>query len=117
MVAYERALHANQNSVPAMNAISLILRSREEFPKAVEYLQAILKIDERNGEVWGSLGTFCPTMPRKKTLALTISHKRPFLSDDGRSAASLCRLPECACELAQPQGMSISPIYIAEYAH
>lgn len=56
MHAYERALHANQNSVPAMNAISLILRTREDFHKAVDFLQAILKIDAQNGEVWGSLG-------------------------------------------------------------
>ncbi len=39
-----------------MNAISLILRTREEFAKAVDYLQAILKLDQNNGEVWGSLG-------------------------------------------------------------
>lgn len=41
-----------------MNAISLILRTREQFNKAVEYLQAILKIDAYNGEAWGSLGSF-----------------------------------------------------------
>lgn len=58
MNAYEHALRANPNSIPAMNAISLILRTREEFHKAVEFLQAILKIDERNGEVWGSLGVY-----------------------------------------------------------
>lgn len=56
MIAYEHALSANPNSIPAMNAISLILRTREDFHKAVEYLQAILKIDANNGEVWGSLG-------------------------------------------------------------
>ena len=56
--AYERALHANPQSVPAMTAISLILRTREEFHKAVEYLQAIIKIDNTNGDVWGSLGTY-----------------------------------------------------------
>ncbi|KAI1804533.1 TPR-like protein [Daldinia bambusicola] len=56
MLAYEHALNANPNSIPAMNAISLILRTREDFHKAVEYLQAILKIDANNGEVWGSLG-------------------------------------------------------------
>lgn len=56
MIAYERALAANPNSIPAMNAISLILRTREDFHKAIEYLQAILKIDANNGEVWGSLG-------------------------------------------------------------
>ena len=58
MSAYERALHANPNSVPAMTAISLILRTREDFHKAVEYLQAILKIDNTNGDVWGSLGMY-----------------------------------------------------------
>ncbi len=56
MVAYEHALHANPQSIPAMNAISLILRTREDFPKAIDYLQTILKLDPNNGEVWGSLG-------------------------------------------------------------
>lgn len=58
MAAYERALHANPQSIPAMTAISLILRTREEFHKAVDYLNAILKIDSTNGDVWGSLGMF-----------------------------------------------------------
>jgi general transcriptional corepressor CYC8 len=56
--AYERALHHNQYSVPAMNQISCILRTKENFPRAVEYLQAILKLEPSNGEVWGSLGQF-----------------------------------------------------------
>ena len=56
MAAYEHALRANPNSIQAMNSISLILRTREEFGKAVDYLQAILKIDATNGEAWGSLG-------------------------------------------------------------
>ena len=54
--AYEQALRHNTWSVPAMNAISSILRTREQFPKAIEYLQNILKLDPNNGEVWGSLG-------------------------------------------------------------
>jgi tetratricopeptide (TPR) repeat protein len=54
--AYEQALRHNWRSVQAMNAISIILRAKEHFPKAVEYLQSILKIDGTNGEVWGSLG-------------------------------------------------------------
>ena len=54
--AYEQALRHNHNSVQAMNAISSILRTKENFPRAVEYLQAILKIDQSNGEVWSSLG-------------------------------------------------------------
>ncbi|MCJ1433138.1 glucose repression mediator protein [Xylographa pallens] len=56
IVAYEQALRHNQFSIPAMNAISCILRTKENFPKAVEYLQAIVKLDANNGEVWGSLG-------------------------------------------------------------
>ena len=55
--AYEQALRHNQWSVTAMLAISSILRTREQFPKAVEYLQSILKLDPNNGDVWGSLGT------------------------------------------------------------
>ena len=54
--AYESALRANPTSVPAMSAIALILRNREEYPKAVGYLQDILKLEPNNGETWGSLG-------------------------------------------------------------
>ena len=54
--AYNCALRANPNSVAAMNAISLILRTREDFQKAVDYLQDILKLEPSNGEAWGSLG-------------------------------------------------------------
>ncbi|KAF3177235.1 hypothetical protein TWF751_002750 [Orbilia oligospora] len=56
MDAYESAIRQNSYSIPAMESISHILRTREQFPKAVEYLQAILNIDANNGEVWGSLG-------------------------------------------------------------
>lgn len=56
MNAYEQALRHNQWSIPAMNAISCILRTKEQFPKAVEYLQNILKLDPHSGETWGSLG-------------------------------------------------------------
>ena len=61
--AYERALQHNQYSIQAMNQISCILRTKEQFPRAVEYLQAILKLDQNNGEVWGSLGAFLPHCP------------------------------------------------------
>lgn len=56
ITAYEHALRANPRSIPAMNAISCILRTQEQFHKAVEYLQSILKLEVNNGEVWGSLG-------------------------------------------------------------
>jgi glucose repression mediator protein len=54
--AYEHAIQHNSWSVPAMQAISCILRSRDQFAHAIEYLRTILKIDANNGEVWGSLG-------------------------------------------------------------
>lgn len=54
--AYEQAMRHNSQSISAMNAISCILRTKENFPRAVEYLQGILRLDNNNGEVWGSLG-------------------------------------------------------------
>lgn len=60
MGAYEHALRHNPQSIRAMNAISLVLRTREEFPKAAEFLHQIIKIDVTNGEAWGSLGEFRP---------------------------------------------------------
>ncbi|TAQ84093.1 hypothetical protein B7494_g7586 [Chlorociboria aeruginascens] len=54
--AYEHALRANPRSVPAMNSISSIFRTQEQFHKAVDYLQSILKLEGNNGDVWGSLG-------------------------------------------------------------
>lgn len=56
LFAYEQALRHNFQSIQALNAISCILRTKENFPRAVEYLQTILKLDQANGEVWGSLG-------------------------------------------------------------
>lgn len=56
MSSYEHALRANPRSIPAMNAISCILRTQEQFHKAVEFLQQILQLDGNNGDVWGSLG-------------------------------------------------------------
>jgi general transcriptional corepressor CYC8 len=54
--AYERAMTFNRWSVPAMLAISCILRSKDQFTAAVEYLRQIIKIEPTNGEVWSSLG-------------------------------------------------------------
>jgi tetratricopeptide (TPR) repeat protein len=54
--SYEQALRHNPTSIRALNAISLVLRTKEEFNKASEYLHQILKLDPHNGEAWGSLG-------------------------------------------------------------
>ncbi|OBT49924.1 hypothetical protein VE04_08801 [Pseudogymnoascus sp. 24MN13] len=48
IVAYEHALRANPHSIAATTA--------EQFPKAVDFIQNILKLDPSNGEIWGSLG-------------------------------------------------------------
>ena len=80
-LAYEHALRANSRSIPAMNAISCILRTQEHFHKAVEYLQNILKLDGNNGDVWGSLGKLSP-VHGGFVYSLT-PHHRPLLSDDG----------------------------------
>lgn len=61
MNAYEQALRHNQSSIPAMNAIACILRTKEQFPKAIEFLHHILRLDAGNGETWGSLGVSSST--------------------------------------------------------
>lgn len=58
IAAYDHALKANPNSTGAMSGISNILRNREEFPKAAEYLQHVLKLEPNNGDAWGQLGMF-----------------------------------------------------------
>jgi cytochrome c-type biogenesis protein CcmH/NrfG len=39
-----------------MIAISTILKHQEQYHKAIDYIQTVLKHDPNNGEVWGSLG-------------------------------------------------------------
>ena len=87
--AYEQALRHNQYSIQAMNAISCILRTKENFPRAVEYLQAILKLDGTNGEVWGSLGEFIRRPGSECVVMILMLGQRALLLDDGRSPASI----------------------------
>ncbi|CAG8438268.1 3697_t:CDS:10 [Scutellospora calospora] len=56
MNAYESALRHNSYSITALSNIAALCRGREQFPKAVEYFQRILNIDQANGEIWGALG-------------------------------------------------------------
>lgn len=56
MLAYERALAANPNSIPAMNAIGMLLKGREAFDKALDFFRTIVQLDQNNGEAWGNLG-------------------------------------------------------------
>jgi glucose repression mediator protein len=56
LVAYENALRHNPMSVSALTQVAGIARSKEEFPKAIDYYQRTLNISPENGDVWGSLG-------------------------------------------------------------
>eukprot|EP00300_Choanocystis_sp_HF-7_P001868 c11480_g1_i3.p1 GENE.c11480_g1_i3~~c11480_g1_i3.p1 ORF type:complete len:466 (+),score=86.96 c11480_g1_i3:188-1399(+) len=40
----------------ALIQLASICRKKEQFPMAIEYLQRILSLDNKNGEVWGALG-------------------------------------------------------------
>jgi glucose repression mediator protein len=83
MIAYEKALSHNQNSIPALNAIGMLLKGREAFEKALNYFRAITQLDANNGEAWGNLGTLCPVLlaPMRK---LTMT-SRTLLPHDRRS--------------------------------
>lgn len=67
---YEHALKYNTWSVPAMQGIACIMRIKDMFPQAVDYLRAIIKIEPNHGEVWGSLGAFS-SRPRHVRIAET----------------------------------------------
>jgi general transcriptional corepressor CYC8 len=56
LFAYEQALRHCDWSTQTLNAISCILRTKEEYPKAMDYLKKILGGEPGNGEAWGNLG-------------------------------------------------------------
>jgi glucose repression mediator protein len=63
LVAYENALRHNPMSVSALTQVAGIARSKEEFPKAIDYYQRTLNISPENGDVWGSLGELIGPVP------------------------------------------------------
>ncbi|RDB29062.1 General transcriptional corepressor ssn6 [Hypsizygus marmoreus] len=56
LTAYENALRHNQNSLSGLTQVAGIARIKENYPKAVDYFQRVLAIQEDNGEVWSALG-------------------------------------------------------------
>lgn len=54
--AYEQVLRHDPWSIAAMNGIADILRDRDQYQLAIDYLRTILKVDQGNGEVWSHLG-------------------------------------------------------------
>ncbi|KAF8872416.1 hypothetical protein CPB85DRAFT_1350123 [Mucidula mucida] len=54
--AYENALRHNPTSLSGLTQVAGIARIKENYPKAVEFFQRVLTLQEENGEVWSALG-------------------------------------------------------------
>ncbi|KAF8887712.1 hypothetical protein BD779DRAFT_1672540 [Infundibulicybe gibba] len=54
--AYENALRHNPMSLAGLTQVAGIARIKENYPKAVDYFQRVLSLQEENGEVWSALG-------------------------------------------------------------
>ncbi|KAI6022585.1 TPR-like protein [Pisolithus marmoratus] len=54
--AYENALRHNPLSLSGLTQVAGIARIKENYPKAIEYFQRVLQLQEDNGEVWSALG-------------------------------------------------------------
>lgn len=54
--SYEQALRHDTWSVPALTGIADILRDRDQFQLAIDYLRTALKVEQGNGEIWSHLG-------------------------------------------------------------
>jgi glucose repression mediator protein len=53
---YENALRHNPYNIRTLNQVATVCKNREQYPKAVEYLQRILNIESTHGEAWSALG-------------------------------------------------------------
>ncbi|EKM60453.1 uncharacterized protein PHACADRAFT_55115, partial [Phanerochaete carnosa HHB-10118-sp] len=54
--AYENALRHNPMSLSGLTQVAGIARIKENYPKAVEYFQRVINMQQDNGEVWSALG-------------------------------------------------------------
>ncbi|KAK7468464.1 glucose repression mediator protein, variant 2 [Stygiomarasmius scandens] len=54
--AYENALRHNPVSLSGLTQVAGIARIKENYPKAIEFFQRVLNLQEENGEVWSALG-------------------------------------------------------------
>ncbi|KAJ8520371.1 hypothetical protein ONZ45_g2815 [Pleurotus djamor] len=54
--AYENALRHNPVSLAGLTQVAGIARIKENYPKAIDYFQRVLQLQEDNGEVWSALG-------------------------------------------------------------
>lgn len=58
VASYDSSLRHNNYYIPTLTAIANLYRSREMFPKAIEYYLKIIELNPTSGETWGSLGKF-----------------------------------------------------------
>lgn len=54
--AYEAALRHNPHSNETLTLVAAVCRAAEQYQKAADYFQRLLKIHDQNGEIWGALG-------------------------------------------------------------
>ncbi|KAJ7226106.1 TPR-like protein [Mycena pura] len=54
--AYESALRHNPMSMAGLTQVAGIARIKENYPKAIDFFQRVLGLQEDNGEVWSALG-------------------------------------------------------------
>ncbi|KIM32975.1 hypothetical protein M408DRAFT_14548 [Serendipita vermifera MAFF 305830] len=54
--AYERVLVMNPTSWRALTQAAHVCRCREDYPRAVDYFNRAIQIDDKNGDIWSSLG-------------------------------------------------------------
>ncbi|CCM06303.1 uncharacterized protein FIBRA_08554 [Fibroporia radiculosa] len=54
--AYENALRHNPLSLAGLTQVAGIARIKENYPKAVDYFQRVISMQQENGEVWSALG-------------------------------------------------------------
>lgn len=54
--AYESVLRHNPNSMNGLSQVASIARIKENYPKAIDYFQRVVAVEDHNGEVWSALG-------------------------------------------------------------
>lgn len=88
--AYEQALRHNMYSTQTLNAISQILRTKEQYTEASEFLRHIIKMEPANGEAWGNLGHCHLMMDNLQDAYTAYQQALYYLSDPKVCALSPC---------------------------
>jgi tetratricopeptide (TPR) repeat protein len=89
--AYENALRHNPMSMSGLTQVAGIARIKENYPKAVEYFQRVLAIEEENGEVWSALG-HCYLMQDDLQKAYSAYQQALYLLPNPKARCSHCHV-------------------------